>query len=244
MARFAGIEVSENKTLGWSWPLFNLRIDGIEAYYDYSDFPTVNRPDVADKTIKRTYISSNRRMLPKLICGANVSFLDWENRPVESASPGDVILNCQLLPDTCTEPVMSARERRLLARNLLIGAFPQLDCVHYWPAEFFERALECLCSVHIPGAWEHCLDRGQAQLMGMGVCTVSPDIWTCAISKRPQPWEHYVPIKDNYSDLVRNIQWCVDNHDEVVLIGQRAKVWFDAHETPAVVWKYIMERLQ
>jgi len=155
MVKHVGAEVIESDALVKRWPFFPMVIDGIEAYYDYSDFAPITRSGTAAKTIKRVYVTSQRVYYPDLICGADVSFLDWENRPVESASPGDTILHCQTIPKI--NGVTSVGERRLLARNLLIGAFPQLDCkANYLQPEFFERALECLCSVHIPGAWELC----------------------------------------------------------------------------------------
>lgn len=110
-------------------------------------------------------------------------------------------------------------------------------------AKFFEKAFGCLVSVHIPGSWPHLLDRGQHQLMAFGVCTVSPDLWTCCPGKRPQPWLHYVPIRGDFSDLVEKVEWCDRNRDECREIGQRAKAFFASHSTPEAIWQHIQRRL-
>ena len=37
-----------------------------------------------------------------------------------------------------------------------------------------------------------------------------------------KPWEHYIPVKRDLSDLVKQTQWCVDNYDKALEIAENA----------------------
>ncbi len=37
-----------------------------------------------------------------------------------------------------------------------------------------------------------------------------------------KPWEHYVPIKDDLSDMLEKVQWLRDNDEEAQQIVKRA----------------------
>ena len=77
----------------------------------------------------------------------------------------------------------------------------------------------------------------------VSVCTVFPDIWTCSLDMRPQPCVHYVPIRDDFSNLVEKVKWCDRNRDECSQIGHQAKAFFASYSTPEAIWRHIQQRL-
>jgi len=79
--------------------------------------------------------------------------------------------------------------------------------------------------------------------MGLGVCTVSPDLWTWYCTERPQPWLHYVPVRDDFSDLVEKIERCDQNPHECRQMGGRAKAFFQTHSTPEAIWHHVKQRM-
>ena len=60
---------------------------------------------------------------------------------------------------------------------------------------------------------------------------------------RPQPWLHYVPIRDDFSDLAKKVEWCDGNRDKCRQIGQQAKAFFEAHSMPEAIWRYVKRRM-
>lgn len=37
-----------------------------------------------------------------------------------------------------------------------------------------------------------------------------------------KPWIHYIPVKEDLSDLITKVKWCIDNYDEACEIAKRA----------------------
>jgi hypothetical protein len=46
-----------------------------------------------------------------------------------------------------------------------------------------------------------------------------------------EPWVHYVPVKDDFSDLNDKIEWCLHNERECIKITENAKRFVDKHLT-------------
>ncbi len=42
-------------------------------------------------------------------------------------------------------------------------------------------------------------------------------------NKKPEAGIHYVECKSDYSDLIDKITWCINNKNECIKIGNRAK---------------------
>ncbi|XP_041971525.1 protein O-glucosyltransferase 2-like [Aricia agestis] len=53
-----------------------------------------------------------------------------------------------------------------------------------------------------------------------------------------QPWEHYIPIKRDLSDLVERIKWARDNDDKAQRIAQNARQFANEHLLPQHVICY------
>jgi len=249
--RDAGTELVVNANLKTpSWSSFEFRADGELAVYEYSDFLPFDRASWRYKHWFKRAFCPGHKVCRHLVSFSPTSFLDWrqyrqltaENR---YTATGDVILHKQSAPVPRNRVGADLRRRRLKAREMLVERFgSRVETTIDPQRRFFLKAFGCLVSVHIPGSWEHLLDRGQHQLMGLGVCTVSPEIWTCCLGERPQAWLHYVPIRDDFSDLAEKVAWCDTHREECRRIGRRAKVFFETHSMPKVIWQYVMRRLQ
>lgn len=149
--------------------------------------------------------------------------------------PGDSILNMQ-------KPGGLALERRRNVQNILKGSIKSLKTnSNLSQKEFWNEHRKCLAAVCVPGANNDMLDRGQYELMGLGVCTISPVIKTVL------PWnreliigEHYISCKDDYSDLVEIIEWCNKNKKECKIIGDNIKNVFNSVSVPKKYFKWIV----
>lgn len=236
-AHYADINVEIDPTLKpYSKTCFPVVVDGCRAAIDFSDFNFVDPIAWGDEV--QAYFMFHH--LPVFKSHRNIgsfpqaSFTDWymynELSKVEYKAESDLILHkqeCGYMP------------RRLEVRDMVMGFAdfhkePQID--------FWKKALHCRASIHIPGSTSHCLDRGQSQLLGLGVCTISPDIWSTVCEEKFQPDIHYVRIRDDFSDLLEKVDWCRSHQDECVAIGRRAKEFFVNHATPKAIWSYIADK--
>jgi hypothetical protein len=158
------------------------------------------------------------------------------------ANPGGVISNRQRIHGS-----VSARERRLAARQLLLTACGtrvdvptssdvyELSITNYW-----KRLMDCFIAVCIPGASINSFDRNQMECMGLGVCTISPELHIqLAGGVTPLPGVHYVKCANDFSDIAEVIRWCDLNTLQCEHIGNNAKQLFVTYGTPAAVWSWI-----
>jgi hypothetical protein len=37
-----------------------------------------------------------------------------------------------------------------------------------------------------------------------------------------KPWEHYIPIKDDMTDLIEKTKWCMENYEKACEIAKNA----------------------
>ncbi|HID78131.1 MAG TPA: hypothetical protein EYP56_19325 [Planctomycetaceae bacterium] len=246
----AGIRLSKRAALkSPCWCAFEFRVDGRLAACDFSDYLLVHPKNAAYKHWFRYHYCAGHRAWGRLASFPPASFLDWDqyrdliaNHRYTAA--GSTILHKQAIRRPTNTILVDQRRRRLGAQEILTRRFgSRVDTKTDPQPEFFAKAFDCLVSVHVPGSWAHMLDRGQHQLMGLGVCTVSPDIWTCCCGERPQPWLHYVPIRDDFSDLDEKVEWCDNHRDECRRIGEQAKAFFETHSTPEAIWGYVKQKM-
>jgi Glycosyl transferase family 90 len=60
--------------------------------------------------------------------------------------------------------------------------------------------------------------------MMSGSCVLAVEsIWESFFSKQFQPWEHYVPVANDCSDLSAKLNWCHTNDQECRAISERAR---------------------
>lgn len=249
--RYAGIKIVVDDRLpeivNGVWAV---RVDNELAVIDYSDYMIVPGQQADHRHWFRfQYLNS---FIPhgNLSSFPPISFTDfsvWERIEPRYRATGSQILHSQsfeFLKDSPTIRDRSLYQRRQDTRAKLQAAFPQELWTEREPQqEFWQRALDCLVSVHIPGSCQHMLDRGQHQLFGLGVCTVSPEIWTSVLGDRPEAWTHYVPIRDDARDLVEIVNWCRQHREECARIGRQARAFFLTHCTPQAIWAYVKHRM-
>jgi hypothetical protein len=81
------------------------------------------------------------------------------------------------------------------------------------------------------------------------VMAQSPTKTSWAMEELLEPWQHYIPLADDLSDVEEKMQWVVDNDVEAQEIAQRGRLWIsdlvfhpDADRDEANIFREIFER--
>jgi len=81
-------------------------------------------------------------------------------------------------------------------------------------------------------------------LFGLGFCILNVESkYTVWFEKFIQPYVHYVPVKHDLSDLVSQINWCLQNDSKCKEISENAKKMYDTYFTKDFVFDYISDML-
>jgi hypothetical protein len=143
-------------------------------------------------------------------------------------------------------PNGAAVERRLLVHKILADNFKDIDISYdNDQLDFWAVHENCLAAVCVPGATNNMIDRGHMELIGLGVCTISPKLYT-VFPQNIQLEEgiHYIRCKDDYSDLVDIIQSLQKNLEIPKTIGRNARNFYDETYSPKKYWEWILENLK
>jgi hypothetical protein len=153
--------------------------------------------------------------------------------------PGTSVL-CKQLPNG------AAVERRNHVHQLLKDNFSEVDVASDCDQIDFWTAHEhCLVAVCVPGATNNMVDRGHLELLGLGVCTISPELYTIfPKNKKLVPGRQYIRCRDDYSDLVDIIRILEKNPMRCHRVGQGARAFYEKNYTPKKYWQWILENLQ
>ncbi len=223
---------------------FFITIDGQKFMVDYSDGGDAGEcePEVTGLPCLRFHCKEKKHLVFPF---PPVSFYDW-GRYKHLASlwtykPGKTVLMKQ-------RAYCGAEERRNRVRKML-ETTPEIACVldTNWedPQEtFWKKGTECAVAVCVPGANNNMLDRGQLQLMAFGVCTISPHLperLPLINSDIQNLHGCYAQCKDDYSDLIECIEWCKENKEACIVIGQWGKTVFEQFCTPEAVGKWLAQ---
>jgi len=231
------------------WSAFEFVVDGVRCVYDFSDFLLVDAACSRYRHRLRIQYLQGFVPHPNLGSFSQISFFDWPRYRKLSESltydaSGDSILHKQCFPPPTDLRGADLYRRRSSVQAQLVARFGDLIDVAIDPQEmFWQKASRCLVSVHVPGSYRHSLDRGQHQLMGLGVCTISPELWTSTLGERPERDVHYVGCRDDLSDIPARVEWRRNHREECAAIGRRAKEFFTAHSTPEAIWSYVKRRI-
>jgi hypothetical protein len=107
-------------------------------------------------------------------------------------------------------------------------------------SDLWKGVSDCLVAVAVPGATVNCTDRWHIQLFGLGVCMITAVLGVCFTwFKKPQPWIHYVPCKPNFEDLGDRIEWCRNNRDKCLEIGNNAATLFQECYSLESYWGWV-----
>ena len=218
--------------------VFTVLIDGVCVAFDYSDH-LILAPDFTKYQFyfKFHYVDGHKKY-PNVYPFSPVSFYDWGryyelSSEIKYSFEGSLIVSAQ-------KPYGNAVERRVKVQKLLkgydgntiIGTCDQED---YW--RLIDRAL---VHVFVPGCRPDMLDRGQAQYLAFGCCTISPTLTNILpYGEFFKPNVHYLMCDDKYSNVIKLVDWCKANRQECVAIGGRAKQMFREVCTPEAILKWV-----
>lgn len=221
-------------------------VDSPRCLMDFSDYGSLPAPNIVaayPHVFKFHYLGAYGPEHANVRPFSPISFHDWS--AVTSLRPWSPDVSMILHKQAIDVSRPDLAKRRSKARSILQSFLKpeMLDTAVVEQSQFFSQSENCLASVHIPGSWEHLLDRGQLQLMALGVCTISPDLWTVTAGGRPQPFVHYLPIRDDFSDLKEKVQWCYGNRGKCYAIGNQARQWFMERLYARPLWRYLLDCL-
>lgn len=228
------------------WSAFEMRVDGQTMVLDYSDFTQVSPLSSRHKHWLRLHHTTALAPFPHLGSFPPWSFLDWSDYEKQAAmapydASGDAIIY--------RHSRLENRQPNLVQRRIRAFEILKESCREYLNTgfipqqQYFEDCRRSLAVVHIPGSHPHILDRSVQQMFALGVCVISPDLWTTCLEERPQANQHYVAVRDDFSDLPNKIRWVRENRQQAKRIGNAAQDFFASHCTPEKIWAYIKARL-
>lgn len=231
--------------------LFSCVLDGKQFVVDYSDHHYKNwKPDFENipyfkfqttKEKSKDIISLGPPIVGAKIVGIKGATMReyLHMRNIFEYSPKDKILAKQI-------PNGAATERRSRVHQLLKESYGELvdtdvDCDQL---EFWELHKSALASICVPGATNNMADRGQTELLGLGVCTISPEIKTIfPYDKVLKPNFHYIKCNDDYSDLVDIVKKLQKDPDKSLRIGKNARRFYEKYYFPEVYGKWIIKKV-
>ena len=80
--------------------------------------------------------------------------------------------------------------------------------------------------------------------LGSGSVVLLPKSkWSIWYMKFLKPYEHYIPIKEDLSDLIDKIRWCKENDNKCLTIVRNAKIFYDTHLSKNGILDYIQKTL-
>ena len=225
----AGIKVEAKAGLRDFEVSFETMIDGRPAVIDYSDHHKVEAVDLCLPIFKSHYSKERHRDLPNVFPFSPISFYDWgEVKPVNyQPAESRRILNAQ-------RPGGAAKDRREAVQAMHRDRYgADLDTEITDQVGFWRRGGDCLVAVCIPGARTDILDRGQLQLMALGVCTISPVLEiTLPWWKTLRPGVDYLTCQPDFSNLPEAIEFVRQNPKTAQDIGQSAGEMFKRYLMP------------
>lgn len=226
--------------IGWS--SFEILVDDELAVIDYSDFHHVDPQYRRYDHWFRFHHTPAFVPYPNLGSFPPWSFLDWNEYERVTASKSYTASSDAIIyrHSRLENRLPNLVQRRTHAMTLLTQHCGERLRTGYVPQhKYFEECLDCLAVVHIPGSHPHTLDRTVQQMFALGVCVISPDLWTTCLEQRPQAGVHYDAIQDDYSDLPEIVDWVTQHRSQAVEIGVAAQQFFRSHCTPHAIWTYI-----
>ena len=251
-ARYCGIAVEHDASLKPFYTLaFPFIVDGQRVALDFSDYSIV-RKEAFTGEVKHWFMFHHLpvfRPYPQLGAFPSETFHDWKQYYEMCRSPKPpkekLILHPQVV--LSGDSASGFHDRRNKARKMLLAyKSPNnfaLDIQDTRPQnEFWDLAMRCRVSVHIPGSTNNMIDRGQHQLFGLGVCTISTDLFCSFGDVRAEPNVHYVCIRDDFSDLLEKVEWCETHPQECERIGKNAQRLFQDNCVPHKIWQYVNRR--
>jgi len=222
---------------------FVIKIEDNVILIDFNDFTEIDySPDSYDRCFKFHYNYNLHKNIKNLFPLSPVSFYNWHEF---NQNLSKIKYTCNTDKILCNQrPYGDAIQRRKYVQSLLKQKFQEVDTKIYPQQHFWNQINECLVSVCVPGARNNMIDRGQLQYMGLGCCTISPELTdSLCFNSKPIPGYQYISCKNDYSDLEDKINWCKANRNKCVEIGKNAKHLFQNTCTPKAINDWMWECL-
>lgn len=222
-----------------------MKLDDKRIVIDYSDHLDI-MPNWAefDAYFKFHYNSDKHKMCNTIYPFAPISFYEWNKyqslkNTIEYKCSGDLIVNIQRIGGNAVKTRTKVQNMLKKKYNDLVITGPTMDQKLYW-----ELINSCLVHVFAPGARNNMIDRGHMQYLAFGCCTIAPPI----VDEFPYDGKmvdgvNYILCDEDYSNLIEKIEWCKNNRDKCVEIGQNAKNLFELNCTPKKLWNWILEKI-
>jgi hypothetical protein len=223
-------------------------VDGVRVTVDVADWGQVEEPYPAADHRLRVHFDASHKAAPGLGSFPPATFLDWayyDRAQAEARARRDPRRAWMVLNNQDAGPDDHSRSRRRhMVRGLLRHHFgARADFARTSPEDWHAKAAEALCYVQVPGSWDNSLDRGQLQMIGLGVPTISPPLMDQCGDGLLQPGIHYLACRPDYQDLPALVNWCGDHPYEAAAIGHNAWLFFQEFCTPLAVWAYVKDRI-
>jgi len=211
---------------------FDCKIDGHLCRFDFNDHENYDWGAVSKyKAYFKFHYNGEGLRESNVYPFSPVNFHDW-NLYEDLSTKINYTANGKILNNQA--PAGAAVTRRNHVHAILRKAYgDQLDVNRYPKEEFYMLINNASAIVCVPGARNNMLDRGQAQQMFFGACTISPKLVTyLSYYKKLVPGVHYVECKPDYSDLIEKVNWVRLNKSEAIKIGNAARRLFLETSTP------------
>jgi len=225
---------------------FLIYIEGVPVLIDFSDHLTVSKwLDKYPICFKYHYSNEHHNEYKKLYPIGPVSFHDWSAYTLQRNKSRYQLKNNMILNNQ--RPYADAIKRRKRVQGMLRRTYGgNVDTRFYSDKNYFWNLIsESLVSICVPGARNDMLDRGQIQAMAFGCCTISPGLNTVlAGGVGLEPDVHYITCQSNYNNLIERIEWCLNNKQKCIDIGNNASMLFEQTSLPSAIWNWIQEKLE
>jgi len=255
-AKIAGVEVqmveSDDRVfLKDDQLIFSCTVNDQQIIVDYADHSTRNWKNLYPNLPYfkfQTTKSNPRNLIPlgppmvglKRIGTKGATMREYNHlRHHFQYQPGTQIL-CKQLPNG------AAVDRRNMVHAMLKENFQDIDIDANTDQMSFWKAHEnCLASVCVPGATNNMVDRGHMELLGLGVCTVSPELYTLFPGRQKLVAnKHYIQCADDYSDLIDILKYLAGKPGTCRRIGSNARKFYEKVYAPGPYWAWILKELR
>jgi hypothetical protein len=239
-------ESRDLKVLDWS--SYEIMVDGTKVVLDFGDWHLVNNIAHTYEHWLRFHFHSSYKSYPWLGSFPPANFKDWATydriqREVRAERDWQTVTT--ILNNQHPHPFLdSRRRRRFMVQGMLRHYFGDRVDFGLTPQDdFYTKAKTALCYVAVPGSWENILDRGQLQMIGLGVPTISPVMIDQCCDGLLQPGIHYLACRQDYLDVPELIGWCEKHRGELAAMSHNAWMFFQEFCTPIAVWSYVKDRI-
>lgn len=245
------VETSDQVFIPENHLVFSCVVDGQQIIVDYADHSTRDwkrkYPNLPYFKFQTTS-SNSRDLIPlgppmvgvKKAGTKGATLREYNNtRYHYRYSPGHKIL-CKQLPNG------AAVERRNTVHKMLLENFPDTDIdANCDQLDFWKAHEDCLAAVCVPGATNNMVDRGHMEMIGLGVCTISPNLYTLFPGyKTLIANKHYIQCRDDYSDLIDIINDLKSDPQRCSEVGANARQFYEEVYSPEKYWEWILENIR